>query len=73
MESLEKHLIKISKKPKSIDLMRGFKRSTARDFKVDFGKITNPEEKKKKDKVIVKKNPTPCNLRLRETEHRFDH
>ena len=51
VESLEKHLIKISKKPKSIDLMRGFSRSTARDFKVDFDKITMPEERTKKGKV----------------------
>lgn len=51
VESLEKHLIKISKKPHSIDLMKGFSRSTARDFKVDFDKITMPEEKIKKGKV----------------------
>ena len=64
VESLEKHLIKISKKPKSIDLMRGFSRSTARDFKVDFDKITMPEERTKKGKVCsflpTKKSDHAC-------------
>ena len=40
MELLEAHLIKIQKAPangRSLDLMKHFKRSTARDFKIDYG------------------------------------
>jgi len=40
VELLEAHLIKIQKAPangRSLDLMKHFKRSTARDFKIDYG------------------------------------
>jgi hypothetical protein len=40
VELLEAHLIKIQKTQangKSLDLMKHFKRSTARDFKIDYG------------------------------------
>ncbi len=40
VELLEAHLIRIQKTQangKSLDLMRHFKRSTARDFKIDYG------------------------------------
>jgi hypothetical protein len=39
VEMLEAHLIKIQKMNKSLDLMKHFKRSTARDFKIDFGVV----------------------------------
>jgi hypothetical protein len=53
VESLEANLIKISMLSK-IDLMRNFKRSAARDFKIDFAAITSkmseevPEKRKPK-------------------------
>ena len=40
VESLEANLIKISTLSK-VDLMRNFKRSAARDFKIDFAAVTN--------------------------------
>jgi hypothetical protein len=53
VESLEANLIKISMLSK-IDLMRNFKRSAARDFKIDFAAISSkmsedaPEKRKPK-------------------------
>jgi hypothetical protein len=40
VESLEANLIKISSLAK-VDLMRNFKRSAARDFKIDFAAVTS--------------------------------
>ena len=40
VESLEANLIKISAQSK-VDLMRHFKRSAARDFKIDFAAVTS--------------------------------
>ena len=40
VESLEANLIKISAASK-VDLMRHFKRSAARDFKIDFAAVTS--------------------------------
>jgi len=42
VELLEAHLIKIQKTQangKSLDLMKHFKRSTARDFKIDYASL----------------------------------
>ncbi len=60
VESLEANLIKISMLSK-IDLMRNFKRSAARDFKIDFAAISSkmseevPEKRKPKKESKGKK------------------